>query len=67
MCLDLLRRMLTINPLKRITVEEALDHPYLADYHDPEDEPTCSRAFHLDINDELLTREDLRVFECVRR
>ena len=38
--LDLLKKMLTFNPKKRITVEEALRHPYLADLYCPEDEPT---------------------------
>jgi serine/threonine protein kinase len=31
--LDLLRKMLTFNPHNRITVEEALRHPYLKDFH----------------------------------
>ena len=30
--------MLTFNPHKRITVEEALAHPYLEQYYDPQDE-----------------------------
>lgn len=30
--------MLTFNPIKRITVEEALAHPYLEQYYDPSDE-----------------------------
>lgn len=32
-------RMLDLNPLTRITVDEALRHPYLKEMHDPEDEP----------------------------
>lgn len=36
--LDLLDKMLTFNPHKRITVEEALAHPYLEQYYDPADE-----------------------------
>lgn len=36
--LDLLGRMLTFNPNKRISVEEALAHPYLEQYYDPTDE-----------------------------
>lgn len=36
--LDLLERLLTFNPKKRILVEEALAHPYLAQYYDPADE-----------------------------
>ncbi len=41
LAIDLLERMLEFNPLKRITVEECLAHPYLETMHDPEDEPTC--------------------------
>ena len=36
--LDLLDRMLTFNPNKRIDVSEALAHPYLEQYYDPSDE-----------------------------
>ncbi|WBW71239.1 MAP kinase Spk1 [Schizosaccharomyces osmophilus] len=39
--IDLVERMLTFNPDKRITAEEALEHPYVAAYHDPDDEPTA--------------------------
>ena len=38
--LDLLEKLLTFDPSKRITVEEALEHPYLETYHDPADEPS---------------------------
>lgn len=47
--LDLLDRMLTFNPIKRITVEEALAHPYLEQYYDPSDEVSLfplSSAIH---------------------
>ena len=36
--LDLLDKMLAFNPKRRITVEQALAHPYLDQYYDPEDE-----------------------------
>ena len=36
--LDVLEKMLTFNPNKRITVDEALAHPYLEQYYDPDDE-----------------------------
>lgn len=36
--LDLLDKMLTFNPHKRIEVEQALAHPYLEQYYDPSDE-----------------------------
>jgi len=36
--LDLLKKLMVFDPAKRITVEEALKHPYLAALHFPEDE-----------------------------
>ena len=36
--IELLDKMLTFNPDKRITIEEALAHPYLEQYYDPQDE-----------------------------
>lgn len=44
--LDLLDKMLTFNPHKRIEVEQALAHPYLEQYYDPSDEvrPTLLAA-----------------------
>lgn len=41
--LDLLDKMLMFNPAKRITVEEALEHPYMESLHSPEDEVVCAR------------------------
>ena len=38
---DLLDRLLVIDPTQRINAEEALGHPYLSHYSDPEDEPTA--------------------------
>ena len=38
--LDLLDRMLDLNPGRRITVDDALKHLFLESMHDPEDEPS---------------------------
>lgn len=38
--IDFLQKTLAFNPRKRPTVEECLAHPYLAAYHDPDDEPS---------------------------
>lgn len=35
--------MLNLDPDHRITTIEALAHPYLAQYSDPEDEPTADK------------------------
>merc|ERR1719419_1229355 len=63
--LDLLEKMLTFNPHKRITVVEALQHPYLHQYYDPEDEPEASEPFdfHMELDD--LPKEALKemIFE----
>lgn len=37
--------MLELDPDERITAEEALAHPYLAEYHDPADEPVCTEPY----------------------
>ena len=62
--LDLLNRLLAFNPGKRITVEEALKHPYVEDYHDPDDEPISEivpyEVFSLDKRDQPLNREELK-------
>lgn len=39
---DLLGKLLCFNPDSRLTVEEAISHPFLQLYHDPGDEPTIS-------------------------
>ena len=64
LALDLLEKLLAFNPVKRITVEEALKHPYLEPYHDPEDEPTAEAIpeefFDFDKNKDTLTKEELK-------
>ena len=41
LAIELLKKMLTYDPEDRISVEEALAHPYLEQLHCPEDEPTA--------------------------
>lgn len=64
LALDLLERLLAFNPVKRITVEEALKHPYLEPYHDPDDEPTADpipeEFFDFDKNKDNLSKEQLK-------
>ncbi|KAL1679782.1 kinase-like protein, partial [Schizophyllum commune] len=42
---DLLTKMLAFDPSDRISVVDALAHPYLSAYHDVTDEPDCPRVF----------------------
>ena len=54
LALDLVAKMLMFDPARRISVEEALAHPYLSPLHDAAMEPTCGRHFSFDFeNDEL--------------
>ena len=42
LALDLLNKMLQFDPTRRITVDEALNHPYLESLHDEGDEPVAA-------------------------
>ncbi|PWN30152.1 putative MAP kinase Kpp2 [Jaminaea rosea] len=73
LAVDLMERCLTFSPRKRITVDEALAHPYLEPYHDPEDEPTAEPLdpsfFSFDYSKEQLSRGQLKELiyvECTR-
>lgn len=43
--LDLLEKLLRFDPAERMSVAQALKHPYLAPYHDETDEPDCPSVF----------------------
>lgn len=60
--IDLLKKLLTFDPEKRITVTEALAHPYLADLHLEEDEPIRESVDYLDFEfeDHNLTTQQLK-------
>jgi len=49
--LDLIRTMLQFNPEKRCSVDEALRHPYLAQFHDPDNEAVAARPVRIVIDD----------------
>ena len=42
---DLLHKLLAFDPSKRITVEQALAHPWLEEYHSSSREPSCPTPF----------------------
>lgn len=53
--------MLEFDPAARISVSDALAHPWLSSYHDTSDEPTCSEPFtKWEEYEKLTTVEELR-------
>lgn len=64
LAIDFLTKTLTFDPKKRITVEEALAHPYLEAYHDPDDEPEAPpldpEFFEFDLHKDDISREQLK-------
>ncbi|KAK8947609.1 Mitogen-activated protein kinase 4 [Platanthera guangdongensis] len=57
---DLLEKMLVFDPSKRITVDEALLHPYVASLHEINEEPVCPNPFNFDFEHPSLTEEDIK-------
>ena len=53
LAIDLLKKMLLFDPLKRITVNEALEHPFLENLHSEEDEPTADLVTPFDFDFEI--------------
>mmetsp|Transcript_22911 Transcript_22911/g.3775 ORF Transcript_22911/g.3775 Transcript_22911/m.3775 type:complete len:110 (+) Transcript_22911:757-1086(+) len=49
--LDLIRNLLHFNPNKRLTIEQTLRHPYVSQFHNPEDEPNCPYTVRIPIDD----------------
>lgn len=49
--LDLLKSLLHFNPNKRLTAEQALRHPYVSQFHNPDDEPICTKKINIPIDD----------------
>lgn len=60
LALDLIDRCLEFNPDKRITVEEALAHPYLKALHDPNDEPAFDKQVDFSFEKANLSLAELK-------
>jgi mitogen-activated protein kinase 15 len=64
---DLLQKLLVFDPEKRFTAADALRHPYVANFHDPANEPRCTRSITIPINDNEKVRTASRRGQCVGR
>ncbi|KAF3944803.1 hypothetical protein CMV_028758 [Castanea mollissima] len=53
LAIDLLQRMLIFDPTKRITVDEALQHPYMSGLYDPRSNPPAQVPINLNIDESL--------------
>lgn len=50
-CIDFQKRTLEFNPKKRITIEEAQKHPFVEQFHNPEEETCCEKIIVIPISD----------------
>ena len=66
--LDLLHKMLAFNPHHRPSAADCLAHPYLSEYHDPEDEPESPETFEWEFEGVTLSKDEIREYmlESVR-
>lgn len=53
LAIDLLEKMLVFDPNKRITVEEALYHPYISSLYDPSCNPPAQYRVNVDIDESI--------------
>uniref|UniRef100_G3NYC6 Mitogen-activated protein kinase n=1 Tax=Gasterosteus aculeatus TaxID=69293 RepID=G3NYC6_GASAC len=58
--LDLLVAMLRFDSRERITVTQALEHPYLSKYHDQDDEPICVPAFDFEFDKLPMNKDQIK-------
>lgn len=53
LAIDLLQKMLVFDPTKRITVTQALQHPYMAPLYDPNSNPPAQIPIDLDLDEDM--------------
>lgn len=58
--MDLLSCFLQFNPYFRIKIDEALEHPFLADVRKPEIEKVSEEQIDFEFEKEMLDRDRLR-------
>jgi len=50
--IDMLQKLLMFNPANRMTADEALEHPYVAQFHVPEEEVVCTEKITISLSDD---------------
>ena len=58
--LDLLSKMLVFDPAARVTVDAALEHPYLSELHGQMPEPLCDDTFDFEFERAATATEDAK-------
>ncbi|GMT26005.1 hypothetical protein PFISCL1PPCAC_17302 [Pristionchus fissidentatus] len=59
--IDFLDKMLQLDPERRLTVQQALEHDYLSSYSDPKDEPIVAEPYTLEDNVEYTIQDWKRI------
>ena len=49
--LDLMDKLLLVNPNNRLDVQQSLEHPYLSQFHNDANEPICKKTIKISIDD----------------
>ena len=57
---DMVRMFLRVAPDLRMTAEEALEHPFVSRFHNPDEEPVSSKLAHLSLDDD--TRHSVNTY-----
>eukprot|EP00474_Spongospora_subterranea_P001685 CRZ02143.1 hypothetical protein [Spongospora subterranea] len=67
--IDLLSKMLVFNPEARISVADALAHPYLQALHNPKEEPECPNKFDFEFEKLAVTKQGIQnlMFEEIEK
>ena len=47
--LDILDKLLSFNPMARMAKEQALAHPYIDEYYEPDDETVAEKPFSFEV------------------